>query len=551
MRRFTVALAAACGAGAAWQAGLGSSVALAAPMPGAIGGVNRPAISVPRSARGARQPAIRSAQDTVQVPDSAGAPTRILARATRSNGDIWIGTYGRGIFVRPRGGGPPESWRHLANRPGDSTSISFDYVNAIAFGARGEIWYGTVGNGWGLSTDAGHTWRNWTYSSLGPEWQYVAPDGIVTRGDTVVIGTADGLQVTTDDGDHWAAFGDAVGPPAKGPADTAVEVLPSEYVLGVQRDSLAWVVRHLRGTTRLNLSGCLRRAHGDQNSACGLGSSGTARQPAPVGLRPVARPVPGSARRWSPWFARPIAQEDNDHIDQTYRWGSTMGGAFQPHQGVEFNNPDGTPVHAIGDGTVIYAGRAEQGALTIGIRHDTMLAVAGKRFFIFSTYYHNSALLVRVGDRVRRGDIIARVGNTGRATNDHVHLEVHAAPTDSVKPIIDSLNKYPPYTTNPELWITPLPGTGMIAGTVVDSGGTPIPQARIYGIAKPLPRETPFAYAETYGPRNRPHPLYGEQFAITDVPAGVHHLFVVIGGRRVARTVVVRPGALSWVDFRP
>jgi hypothetical protein len=270
----------------------------------------------------------------------------------------------------------------------------------------------------------------------------------------------------------------------------------------------------------------------------------------PIGLVPVAGPVAQSAKGWSPWFARPIGHSDNDQPDQTYRWGSTMGGFFQPHQGIEFNNPDGTLVHAIGSGTVVYAGRAERGALTVSIRHDSMLTVGQQRFYVFSVYYHNSALRTTVGARVARGDIISEVGHTGRATNDHMHLEVHVAPTDSVKPIVDSLNRYPPYTTNPELWITPLPGTGVIAGTVLDAAGVPIPQAHIYG-AKPPAGETPFVFAETYGPRNRPHPVYGEQFALGDVPAGTHTLFVVINGKRITRKVVVRPGALTWVEFRP
>ena len=72
-----------------------------------------------------------------------------------------------------------------------------------------------------------------------------------------------------------------------------------------------------------------------------------------------------------------------------------------------------------------------------------------------------AALRTSVGARVARGEVISEVGHTGRATNDHMHLEVHVAPTDSVKFIVDSLNRYPPYTTNPELWITPLPGTGV------------------------------------------------------------------------------------------
>lgn len=495
------------------------------------------------------------------IPDSAGIPTQVLTRVRAPNGDTWYGTYGRGIFVQRVGAAATDTMRHIVRNRRDSTSISWDFVHAIAFGSKGEIWYGTVGNGWGVSRDDGTTWRNWEFSQLGPEWQYVAPEGIVIRGDTVVIGTADGLQVTTDVGVHWLAFGDTVGPAAKGPADTAIAPLRSEYVLKVVADSDGWWVSNLRGTDRLDLAGCLRRDFSHAAHACrpGVGRfpldkifrASTDGSASVEGLRPASSPMAGSAKSWSPWFARPIASEDNDHPDQTYRWGSTMGGYFQPHQGIEFNNPDGTPVHAIGDGKVVYAGRAEQGALVVGIQHDTTLTVGGRKYFVFSVYYHNSELIAHVGDRVRRGDVISRVGHTGRATNDHMHLEVHAAPTDSVKPIIDSLNRYPQYTTNPELWITPLLGTGLIAGTVFDAAGKPILQARVYGIVKPLPRETPFAFAETYGPRNRPHPLYGEHFAVSDVPAGPQRLFVVIDGKRIERTVQVRAGAMTWVEFRP
>ena len=200
---------------------------------------------------------------------------------------------------------------------------------------------------------------------------------------------------------------------------------------------------------------------------------------------------------------------------------------------------------------VVYAGRAEQGALTIAIKHDTMLTVGDRKLFVFSVYYHNSALLTHVGARVHRGEVISRVGHTGRATNDHLHLEVHAAPTDSVPAIVDSLNRFPAYATNSELWITPVRGTGLVAGTVTGADGLPVPQARVYGIIKPLPRETPYAFAETYGPRNHPHPVYGEHFAVSDVPPGSYDAFVILDGKAIHRTVVVRPGRMTWVDFRP
>ena len=108
------------------------------------------------------------------LPDSAGWGVHVLTVARDPGGTLWVGTYGRGIYRLPVGATAWESIRH------DTTagSISMDFVQAIAFGPGGEVWYGTVGNGWGLSRDGGHTWRNWTYDQLGPEWQYVIPDGI-------------------------------------------------------------------------------------------------------------------------------------------------------------------------------------------------------------------------------------------------------------------------------------------------------------------------------------------------------------------------------------
>jgi hypothetical protein len=228
-----------------------------------------------------------------------------------------------------------------------------------------------------------------------------------------------------------------------------------------------------------------------------------------------------------------------------------MGGFFQQHQGVEFNNPDGTPVMAALSGRVVYAGPAEEGALTVAIRHDTTVAAKGVRYRLYSIYYHNTALAVKVGARVKTGQVIARVGNTGRATNDHLHFELAASPTDSIGAIVDSLQRFPPHTVNPELWLEPLPGTGIVAGQVLDAAGAAVPQARIYGLAKRDPMETPFSYAETYGDKAHGHPLYGEHFAVSDVPAGSYVVGTEIGGQKVFRHVTVEAGKLTWVVFKP
>lgn len=535
------------------------------------------------------------------VPDTSGWGVHVLTIAQAPDSSVWVGTYGQGIFVwRPdetRGAPAHGGWVNL--RASDDTAdqaISWDFVQAFGFGSRGEIWYGTLGNGWGLSTDGGRTWRNWEYRELGPEWQYVAPDGIVTRGDTVYVATADGIKVTWDNGASWREIADASDHAEATPAGRW-GTLPNEYVLSLQLVGGTLHAQTLRGGARSDDGGRTWQttAPGDRctvRSTCAgltapgmrrlLGGAGgipadpwaaevTARagRAGLLGTRAglvasrgdslvwpdVPRPArvaaadPPAALRHT-WFRRPIARGDNAFIDQTYRFGSTMGGNFMPHQGVEFNNPDGTPVLAAGDGVVAFAGEAESGALTVAIRHDRQFRAPDGARFVFTVYYHHSRLLVRAGDRVRAGDPIALAGNTGRATNDHLHFEVHLPPVDSVALVVDPEVRYPPYNANPELWIAPLPGTGAIAGQVWDSGGRAVGQARIYGLATPEPRETPLSFVETYGLRNRPDPAYGEHFAIGDVPPADYVLGVEIDGRRVFRRVRVEAGKLTWVEFR-
>ena len=201
------------------------------------------------------------------------------------------------------------------------------------------------------------------------------PDGIVIRGDTTVVATADGLQITTDDGAHWTAIGDAIGPPARGPADTALPLLTNEYVRRFAPDRRGWNVTTLRGNQRLwhnrpagKPSRSPRRPSRRATPSSSAGSSTTALVRAPTapstrcrasGRAPRRGRSEGAAHRLAPPADRADGQP---FIDQTYRYGSTMGGFFQQHQGVEFNNPDGTPVMAALGGRVVYAGPAEAGA---------------------------------------------------------------------------------------------------------------------------------------------------------------------------------------------
>ena len=91
----------------------------------------------------------------------------------------------------------------------------------------------------------------------------------------------------------------------------------------------------------------------------------------------------------------------------------------------------------------------------------------------------------------------------------------------------------------------------MVAGQVWDSQGKPVLQARIYGITKAEPRETPFSFIETYGDRGHSSPAYDDHFALSDVPPGDYTLGAEIEGERVFRRIRVAAGKMTWVEFRP
>jgi murein DD-endopeptidase MepM/ murein hydrolase activator NlpD len=87
-----------------------------------------------------------------------------------------------------------------------------------------------------------------------------------------------------------------------------------------------------------------------------------------------------------------------------------------PHEGLDIANDVGTPVYATGDGVVENAGRTSAG---LGI-----MVVINHGFGYTTVYGHLDRVLVRPGERVKRGAMIARSGRTGIVTGPHLHYEV-------------------------------------------------------------------------------------------------------------------------------
>lgn len=85
------------------------------------------------------------------------------------------------------------------------------------------------------------------------------------------------------------------------------------------------------------------------------------------------------------------------------------------HEGLDIAASYGTPVKAAGGGRVTFVGWKPAYGYTVVIRHG---------YGYVSQYAHNSKINVKVGQEVKRGDVIARVGSTGRSTGPHVDFRI-------------------------------------------------------------------------------------------------------------------------------
>ena len=240
------------------------------------------------------------------------------------------------------------------------------------------------------------------------------------------------------------------------------------------------------------------------------------------------------------WFTRPFTDAYATWGSSYYPFGTNNRGEYLWHHGIDIQNPMGVPILAVGNGVVTYAGPDNEVSLgpstnffgqAVLIQHDQ----EWDELPVYTLYGHISKALVQEGQAVRAGDVIAEVGQGGVALGPHLHLEVRVGGTTYWD------------VRNPDLWVRPDLGYGVIAGRVIDAQGYLVPQEPIFLHRAQQPdrfwRQT-FTYPDGVV---KPDGEWGETFTFADVPVGGYVLKTYFDGRLYTRPITVTNQSTTFV----
>lgn len=252
------------------------------------------------------------------------------------------------------------------------------------------------------------------------------------------------------------------------------------------------------------------------------------------------------------WLARPVDEEAWNKADRFYPYGATGEDLYAVHHGVEFINGTGTVIYAVAPGVIAVAGddavegnyayRADFYGQVIVLELDQTYQDQP----VYALYGHLSEMYVEPGQRVDVGEPLGEIGMTGVALGPHLHFEVRVGE-----------NSYWA-TRNPELWLKPLPGNGLIVGRVVNGEGKLLPEALVAVSHNETP-DAAYRQAWTYTTRDikiddvrrldgvNPDDGWIENWVLGDVPAGDYLVAVRVNGEVYKQVVTVSDGQASYV----
>lgn len=265
---------------------------------------------------------------------------------------------------------------------------------------------------------------------------------------------------------------------------------------------------------------------------------------APIsGWRPPLYPVP-----WAPtsydhfYFARPIAADQVNWPLADYRYGGIFFGPSVVHTGVDIPAPEGTPILAAGPGTVVWAtwglftespyAKDDPYGQAVAIRHD--FGYRGQQ--LYTIYAHMSKVTAVLGQHVETGDPIGLVGATGATTGPHLHFEVRL-PT----------NKFQS-TYNPELWMAPPQGWGVLVARLMDTDGNTLQQVEVY-VENEVTGEKRLVKSYGGGGVINHDPYYDENLVLGDLPAGLYKISFRYE-KNVQTWLEIYPGQVTFFTYQ-
>ena len=263
----------------------------------------------------------------------------------------------------------------------------------------------------------------------------------------------------------------------------------------------------------------------------------------PLNWRPPLYPAPWALSEHDHfYFTRPIAANTINWPLWNYRYGGTFPGwDGVVHTGIDIDAPVGTPVRAAAPGKVVwagyglYAGKFEANdpyGIAVTILHD--FGFEGEK--LYTIYAHMNEVFVKPDQLVNTGDILGIVGETGATTGPHLHFEIRWKE--------NQFNS----TLNPELWVAPPQGWGVLVGRVMNTSGSFFSSQDV--IIQRIDRKKDWI-VRTYGDKFvRSDPFYAENLVLSDLPAGDYLINIEHEKIRYRYNITIHPGAITYFRFK-
>ncbi len=259
--------------------------------------------------------------------------------------------------------------------------------------------------------------------------------------------------------------------------------------------------------------------------------------------RPPLYPIPWAISPYDHfYFSRPISASYPAEPLWDFRYGGVYFGPNEVHTGIDIPAPRGTPVLAAGPGTVVWAGIGlfsgspynlnDPYGNAVVIRHD----FGYKGETLFTVYAHMDVINVLLGQWLDTGEQIGKVGTTGFTTGPHLHFEVRVGTDDFYS------------TRNPELWLVPAQGWGVLVGRVTNSRSLLATTFNVYVHNLETNRKWTVI---TYGAGGvNSDDYYRENVVLSDLPAGVYEINVKYAGFDNFAKLQILPGQVTYFSFK-